>query len=131
MTEDAINRSNTILYCRRWAATVAFYRDALALPVHLATDWFVEFQVAGGAFVSIADERRASVKSGGGGGITLSFRVENADAWHRRLEGRGVALGRIRHHWGARAFFLRDPEGHRIEIWAAATEAPGDADGIS
>mgnify|MGYP000356767309 CR=1 FL=1 len=130
MNNDAIRRSNTILYCRKWAAVVAFYRDVLALPVHLATDWFVEFQVAGGAFVSIADEGRASIKSTGGGGVTLSFHVGDVDAWHRRLGRLGVAVGRIRHHWGARAFFLRDPEGHRIEIWSAAPEAPGDADEI-
>lgn len=120
MTEDDIRRTNTILYCRRWAAVVAFYRDVLGLPVHLATEWFVEFQAAGGAFVSIADEGRASVKSAGGAGITLSFGVEDVDAWRRRLEKSGVAVGRIRRHWGARAFFFRDPEGHRIEIWSAA-----------
>lgn len=128
MPEDIINRINTILYCRRWSAAVAFYRDVLGLAVHLETDWFVEFKVAGEAFLSIADEGRASVKSAGGEGITLSFQVGDATVWHGRLERCGVEVGQIRRQWGALAFFFRDPEGHRIEIWSSAPDPPGDAD---
>jgi catechol 2,3-dioxygenase-like lactoylglutathione lyase family enzyme len=128
MAEDIIRRTNTILYCRKWAAAVAFYRDVLGLAVHLETDWFVEFHLAGEAFLSIADDNRASVKSADGGGITLSFQVEEAAVWHRRLERRGIGAGSIRHHWGARAFFFRDPEGHRIEIWSSEALPPGDDD---
>jgi len=128
MAEDGINRTNTILYCRRWAAAVAFYRDVLGLVVHLETDWFVEFHLAGDAYLSVADDRRASVKSAGGAGITLSFQVDDAVSWRGRLEGRGVAAGKIRRHWGAFAFFFRDPEGHRIEIWSPVP--PSADDGI-
>jgi len=127
MVEDIINRMNSILYCRRWAAAVAFYRDVLGLAVQLETDWFVEFKVAGKAFLSIADESRASVKSAGGG-ITLSFQVADVAAWHQRLERRGIEIGHIQHHWGARAFFFLDPEGHRIEIWSPAPAPPADGD---
>lgn len=128
MAEDTLVRINTILYCREWAAAVAFYRDVLGLAVHLETDWFVEFKVAGEAFLSIADEGRASVKSAGGGGITLSFQVADAVAWLGRLQRRGIEVGQIRRHWGALAFFFRDPEGHRIEIWSSVPVPPGDAD---
>ncbi len=123
MAKDTINRINTILYCRRWAAVVAFYRDVLGLDVHHETDWFVEFTVAGKAFLSVADESRASVKSAGGAGITISLMVNDAVSWRRRLESRGVDVGKLRNHWGARAFFFHDPEGHRIEIWSPAHEA--------
>ena len=47
----AVQRTNTILYCRRWAATVQFYRDQLRLPVAFANDWFVEFQLNAAAYL--------------------------------------------------------------------------------
>lgn len=117
MAPESPARMNTILYCRHWKAAVGFYRDLLGLPVHLETGWFMEFGVAGAAFLSIADEGRASVKSAGGRGITLSFQVADVEAWRSRLEMRGVGVGPIRRHWGALACFFQDPEGHRIEIW--------------
>ena len=42
-----IRTSNTILYCRKWKETVAFYRDVLKLDVHFSNDWFVEFDYNG------------------------------------------------------------------------------------
>ena len=53
-----LDRANTILYCRRWEATVAFYRDPLRLPVTHHTDWFVEFRLTDGAYLSVADASR-------------------------------------------------------------------------
>ena len=61
--------TNIIFYCRNWQATVEFYRRTLALPVTFESDWFVEFRLAGGSHLSIADERRATVKSAAGAGV--------------------------------------------------------------
>jgi catechol 2,3-dioxygenase-like lactoylglutathione lyase family enzyme len=111
--------ANTILYCRAWTETVAFYRDRLGFPVTHATDWFVEFAVTTGARLSLADERRATVKSAGGAGITLTFEVADAAATWQALHAAGVNPGPIKDHaWGAQVFYLRDPEGHRLEIWS-------------
>ncbi|MDH3674089.1 MAG: VOC family protein [Anaerolineae bacterium] len=111
--------SNTILYCRKWPETVAFYQDILELQVTFATDWFVEFQLVGAAHLSIADERRATVKSNRGAGITLTFKVESVDETWNHLRNKGLAVGPIRDHpWAARTFFLYDPEGHRLEFWS-------------
>ena len=71
---------NTILYCADWAATVAFYRDRLGFPIVHATEWFVEFALTPTTRLSIADERRATIKSAQGAGITLTFQVDDADA---------------------------------------------------
>lgn len=111
---------NTILYVRRWAATVAFYRTTLSLGVTHETDWFVEFAVCGTARLSIADASRATIApSGPGRGVTITLEVADADqAWHC-LRSRGVEVGAPRDHaWGARVFYLRDPEGHRLEVWS-------------
>jgi catechol 2,3-dioxygenase-like lactoylglutathione lyase family enzyme len=111
-------RMNIILYCSRWEATVAFYRDTLELPITFASDWFVEFQVGAAAFVSIADERRASIKSGGGVGVTLALQVADAAvAWHT-LQTKAVSLQPMQERWGAQVFYFYDPEGHRLEIWS-------------
>lgn len=113
--------ANTILYCREWQATVAFYRDRLRLPVTFASDWFVEFELTPGARLSIADERRATIHSSGGAGITLTLQVDDADAAWQTLHAAGIAVGKLKDHaWGARVFYLRDPEGHRLEVWSAA-----------
>jgi uncharacterized glyoxalase superfamily protein PhnB len=100
--------SNTIIYCKRWQEVVRFYRDGLRLPV-----------------LSVADETRASVKSSGGTGVTISLQAEDIGAaWeHAREAGRGPTAIKD-HPWQARVFHLFDPEGHRIEIWQRAEVRP-------
>ncbi len=112
--------ANTILYCRNWRETVNFYRQRLALPVTFETDWFVEFQISEGARLSVADERRATIQSAAGQGITLAMQVADADETWRRLTAAGLAPEPVRDHaWGARVFYLWDPEGHCLEFWSA------------
>lgn len=110
--------ANTILYCKQWDATVRFYKDGLGLPVVFATDWFVELRLASNSRLSVADERRASVKSSGGAGITLSLQVEDIRAAREHAEEMGLEPTVITSHpWHAETFYLFDPEGHRVEIW--------------
>jgi len=79
----------------------------------------VEFRLTDNARLSIADETRASIASVAGQGLTLALRVDDIDAAWRWLRQRGVEPGPIRSHaWGARVFYLRDPEGHRLEFWS-------------
>ena len=112
-----IERANTILYCQKWQETVAFYRDTFALSISHQTDWFVEFQLTDHAFLSIADERQASIHSVGGQGITLSWQAVNIAEIRAALIRRGVVVSEVRRKWGALLFYLHDPEGHRIEFW--------------
>jgi catechol 2,3-dioxygenase-like lactoylglutathione lyase family enzyme len=113
-----IQRVNTILYCRRWAETVAFYRDRLSLEISFESDWFVEFRVSPTAFLSIADQSRASISSAGGKGITLSLQIGRLPDLHHHLTDIGVAPTAIRSGvMGADVFYLFDPEGNRIEFW--------------
>ncbi|MBS3808883.1 MAG: VOC family protein [Desulfobacterales bacterium] len=110
--------ANTILYCKQWEQTVAFYRDRLGLPVNFSNDWFVEFRLTDSSRISIADQTRASVKSCGGKGFTLALEVEDIDSVRADMEKSGLVPTDIRDHpWGARVFYFHDPEGHRIEIW--------------
>ncbi len=73
--EKRIKTANTILYCGKFEETVEFYRDHLKLPVNFSTDWFVEFCLSTASRLSIADEKRASIKSCRGQGVTLALEV--------------------------------------------------------
>jgi catechol 2,3-dioxygenase-like lactoylglutathione lyase family enzyme len=111
-------RTNTILYCRNWPETVAFYRHTLALSVAFTSDWLIEFYLGGTAYLSLADERRTTLKSSQGAGITLSLQVDHAaEAW-ATLQQQGVTVTPLKVLWGAQQFFFFDPEGHRLEIWS-------------
>lgn len=113
-----IRRTNTILYCERWEATVRFYRDVLKLPVSMEKGWFVEFELNAHARLSVAQAARASVASAGGDGITLSWQVESLVALRARMVVEGIQVTPIEEIWGARTCNLFDPEGNRIELWS-------------
>lgn len=118
MIDYKIKTLNTILYCKNWKESVEFYKELLQLPITFSTDWFVKFSLNEISRLSIADERRASVKSGQGKGITISLEVDNiekafCDAHTKEMNPTEIK----RHAWNAKTFFLFDPEGNRLEIW--------------
>jgi catechol 2,3-dioxygenase-like lactoylglutathione lyase family enzyme len=116
--QNKLTTANVILYCRQWDQTVCFYRDQLKLPVLFSTDWFVEFRLNSVSRVSIADEKRCSIKSCGGHGVTLALEVEDIAAMRQNMDQIGLKPTSISEHpWNAMVFYLFDPEGHRIEIW--------------
>ena len=116
----SLKSTNTILYCKKWRETVHFYEHQLGLSITFAADWFVEFRLTEAAHLSVADERRATIKSSGGAGLTLTLRVNDADEAWSKLHNQGLALEPVRDHaWGARVFDFFDPEGNRLEIWSA------------
>lgn len=115
----AVQRTNTILYCAQWSATVAFYRDQLRLPITHHADWFVEFQLGPTTYLSIADSARATIQPANGAGLTLSWQVIDIGLIQQRLTDLGIATTPIKKKWGAQVLYLHDPEGHRLELWQA------------
>jgi catechol 2,3-dioxygenase-like lactoylglutathione lyase family enzyme len=114
----AVNRVNTILYARHWKETVAFYRDRLGFEIDFQSDWFVEFRLAPAAFLSVADQSRATIASAEGKGITLSFQIDDLQTVHDELIRDGLAPTTIRADvMDADVFYLCDPEGNRLEFW--------------
>lgn len=113
-----IERSNIILYCHLWAETVRFYEERLELPVLVRKEWFVEFLLAPHSALSVADQSRTSVRSSRGEGITVSLNVADAASTRQWLIERGLEPEPLRSIWGSSAFFLRDPEGNRLELWS-------------
>jgi len=112
-----IKSTNTILYCKKWQETVAFYRDGIKLLALLSNDWFVEFKLNEMSRLSVADETRASVKSGSGRGITLSLQVADLEQALTDLKEAGIQSTPIKEVWGSRTIYVHDPEGNRLEFW--------------
>ena len=93
-----LKTANTILYCKKWQETVDFYKNHLKLPITHDSDWFIEFRLTETAHLSVADERRASIKSSGGAGITLALQVEDiAGAWQFLCDS-GLKIDPVREH---------------------------------
>lgn len=116
-----VDRANTILYCERWPATVAFYRDVIGLDTEFENDWFVEFRLGDGSYLSVADAARATIEPSGGHGITLAWRTPALAEARARLIANGVDATPITRRWDADVVYCHDPDGHRIELWSAPT----------
>ena len=113
-----IKSTNTILYCRNWQETVEFYRTGLKLLVLSSNEWFVEFKLNEMSWLSVANEARTSIDSSGGKGITVSLQVADIEQTRNELLEAGVTPTPIKDVWGAKAIYLHDPEGNRLEFWS-------------
>jgi catechol 2,3-dioxygenase-like lactoylglutathione lyase family enzyme len=118
-----IKAANTILYCKKWEETVAFYRDGLKLLVISSTDWFVEFKLNESARLSVANEARATIKTGEGKGVTISLQVPDIEEIRAELVENGFSPTPVKEIWGSRAIYVHDPEGNRLEFWSGRAKA--------
>lgn len=95
---------------------VAFYHDTLGLKVEVA---------APGHYATIPQVNISLVALGGevvSEGFHIELVVNDVDAWYHYLAGRGVTLltEPKDQPWGARNFYLRDPDGHKLELTSPA-----------
>jgi catechol 2,3-dioxygenase-like lactoylglutathione lyase family enzyme len=118
-----IKTTNIILYCKNWNETVAFYKSGLKLPVATSNDWFMEFRLNPTARLSVADESRTSIKSNHGNGITVGLQVENVENMRAQLVAAGLRPTEVKEVWGAKAIYIHDPEGNRIEFWSGQAQS--------
>jgi len=94
-----------------------FYGEALGLPLVRDEGAARVFRVAGKAYLGVcrASEARPCVPDG----ICLSIVADDVEAWHERLTAAGVATEGPPERldaFGVTSFFLRDPDGHLVEI---------------
>jgi predicted enzyme related to lactoylglutathione lyase len=118
-----IKSTNTILYCKKWEETVEFYRTGLKLRVLSSNEWFVEFKLNEISRLSVANEVRTSIESSGGNGITVSLQVADIEQTQAELTEAGIRSTPIREVWGAKAIYIHDPEGNRLELWSGRAKA--------
>jgi hypothetical protein len=93
-----IRTVNTIVYCKKWKETVAFYKTQLKFRVTVELEWFVEFKLNDMARLSIADAARTSMGSCDGKGITITMEVDDIEMTHVYLEQAGLKPPATRKH---------------------------------
>ena len=117
-----LQKTNTILYCSQWGATINFYTDIFHFNITHQNEWFVEFQLTPHSFLSLADAKHTSIESVAGQGITLSWQISDVHEVYNLLQKSGIEVTNIKKKWGANLFYFHDPEGHRIELWHPLSE---------
>jgi catechol 2,3-dioxygenase-like lactoylglutathione lyase family enzyme len=124
------------LICRDLDRTTAFYRDLLGLAlVDASTNdddpdsrhwWFGDAAGAPGTLVSFLEyPSMPQGQVGTGSTHHLAFAVESAEeqvAWRDYLREHGVECTDVLDRGTFRSIYLRDPDGHIVEI---ATRGPG------
>lgn len=129
------------LICRDIARTTAFYRDLLGLAlVHEGSNdddpgtrhyWFGDAEGNAGTLVSFLEYPSMQPATvGPGSAHHLAFVVDSAEeqeAWRDYLRGQGVECTEVFDRSQFRSIYLRDPDGHILEI---ATRGPGFGPGV-
>ena len=117
--------------------TTAFYRDVLGLTlVREGTSdddpgirhfWFALGDPSAGHLISFLEYPSMPAGTVGAGSVQhFAVIVESADeqvAWRDYLRSRGVACTDVFARGGFRSVYVRDPDGHIVEI---ATRGPGE-----
>jgi glyoxylase I family protein len=130
------------LICRDLERTTAFYRDLLGFAlVDASTNdddpdsrhwWFGDASGAAGTLVSFLEYPSMPQGTVGTGSTHhMAFTVESAEeqeAWRDYLRGHGVECTDVLDRGTFRSIYLRDPDGHIVEI---ATRGPGFAGGLA
>ena len=116
--------------CADIGRTTAFYRDVLGLTLvrqgHNEDDpdarhfWFGDADGSRGTLVSFMEYPALEPgRVGPGSTHHFAFAVDSADelaAWVSHLRGRGVECTDVFDRGGLRSIYLRDPDGHVLEI---------------
>lgn len=109
------------------AASVAFYRDALGLPLHAASNADVAFFELNGTWLGLFPTaelaKDAGVANDGTGfrGVTLSHNLATeaeVDALFAELASKKVVIVKppTKADWGGYHGYFRDPDGHLWEV---------------
>jgi catechol 2,3-dioxygenase-like lactoylglutathione lyase family enzyme len=124
----------TALYVDDMERAVAFYRDVLGLrPMGIGSR--LTPMDAGDGTVLLLFRRGATLTGSafpggripphdGSGPIHVAFAIGTGEVetWEARLQGLGIAVeSRVRWDRGGRSLYLRDPDGHSVELVTPGT----------
>ena len=116
MKQNSVHQQVTFLYTDDLEKSSAFYRDILELEFALDQGSCHIYKLSPTSFIgvcSLADRPTSPV------GVTLSLVVEDVDAFHRALVGKGVSFERApaySEQFDVYSCLFFDPNGYRIEI---------------
>jgi lactoylglutathione lyase len=104
-------RTGFILYVEEYPACVAFYRDAVGLPVLFDTPDLTCFAFGESYLMVERDDREPVPERDGHHRTCLRLNVPDIRAYADALAARGVAVDYQEHAWGTVAKFV-DPAGN-------------------
>jgi catechol 2,3-dioxygenase-like lactoylglutathione lyase family enzyme len=106
-----------------YGACFRFYRDAMGFRVTFGDEDGPYSDFDAGADVELAlfvgDHQLSATPAAGGDQAVLIFSVDDVDSALAELRGRGADIAGEpvdRDDWGIRVAYLRDPDGHLIEL---------------
>ena len=98
--------------------------DETHVELHTAGAGIAIFSVAG--MEALAPH---SMQGAGRGSLTISFRVQDADAEYERIKALGATFVKPpqTHPWGARSFWFRDPDGNIVNFYTTGYSRRDDS----
>jgi lactoylglutathione lyase len=119
--------SAVVLFVDDLERCMAFYRDAVGVPVTGGDDASYYFRIEDQDFVllkvssavNMISEEAVLPKGGAGHRVLLCVGVENVDAVYKTFTERGVTFIKppTSQPWGRRTAYFADPEGNLWELW--------------
>ena len=109
----------TWLYYRDLPGAMRFYEEVMGFQLEVDQGWSKIYRIREGAYVGLVDESKGYHRASSQKPVILCLNVLDADAWHRRIRGKGVEVEdqpRESERLGIKVFMLRDPEGYVVEI---------------
>jgi len=122
----------TILYTSSLSTSVSWYTDILCITPFLETSAFAGFDLPNNTVLLIFDRSTTTADKVSANGIIpkhgsptglgqhISFACnskEELQEWENHFEEKGVEIvGRVNWQLGGRSIYVRDPEGHAIEL---------------
>ena len=111
------------LLVRDVGASIAFYRDVLGFPPAWGEEGIGYASFTGGRGVDLSvfarEGQPEATPAAGGDRALLSLEVDDVDREVDRLRGLGVPIAaepRDEPGWGLRVAYVRDPDGHLLEL---------------
>ncbi|MEE8500163.1 MAG: VOC family protein [Kiloniellales bacterium] len=107
----------TFLYTRDLERSAAFYGETLGLPMVLDQGDCRIYRVSSDAFLGVC--RCSEARPCNPEGVIVTLVSGDVDGWYERLKAKGTAFDtapRENRAYNIYHFFLRDPDGYRIEI---------------
>lgn len=119
MGHPPIDSQITFLYANDLAQTARFYEDVMGLRLKLDQGACRIYQVGADSYFGFCQRSVDPPPNQGRSHVILTIVTHGVDEWHRYLADHGVRLEKppaVSPEYGIYHFFLRDPDGHLVEV---------------